>query len=187
MKRFEFTLRRVLEVRRQQAEIERSRLQSHLANLETLQNYRRATAQRADEARAFVKNGSTVSGEDLVALSAFEKHISRTIVSIDQQKAKLDQVIAQQQAKVLEAERKVKLLQNLEEKQLSEWTVLRDKEIEQLGADSHLARLLSERRVMAALPSAQLTIDASPDVPPEFTSDLDPELTQSEKYVSEDH
>lgn len=146
MKRFQFRLHRVLDLRRQQAETERTHLHSLLAALEQLAEQIRSLGRQLEQARAHVRHAPSSAGDDYIALSHFEAHIQRRTVALVQRREQLTHQVAQQRAHVLEAERKLKLLEKLEARQLSEWTVGRDKELETVAAESHLARLLADRR-----------------------------------------
>ena len=145
MKRFEFRLKRVLELRRQQSELEKGKLQSLKSTSERLDQYRAATTKRIEDARTFVEQSEATMSEDLSALSTFESHMRRAITTIGRQREQLDRQITEQRDRVVEAERKVKLLEKLEARQLSGWTICRDKELEELAADSYLARLTRRR------------------------------------------
>ena len=146
MKRFEFRLHRVLDLRRQQAEAERAHLENLQTALELIAQEIRSLAKQLDQARAHVRHAPSSAGDDFVALSHFESHIQRRTASLDQRRAQLTQQIAGQRARVLEAERKLKLLERLEARHRSEWVAAHDKELEAAAAESHLGRLLANRR-----------------------------------------
>lgn len=146
MKRFEFRLQRVLDLRRQQAEVERANLRSLQTVMERLEQETRLLAVQLDEARAHVRHAPSSAGEDYIALSYFEAHLRRRTASVETRRQQIHRQIAEQRVHLLEAERKLKLLEKLEARRRSEWTVERDKEIEALGAESHLARLHSNYR-----------------------------------------
>lgn len=146
MKKFEFRLRRVLDLRRQQAEVERARMQQLSALLNRIETEKINATGRMDAARAHVKHGPSSAGEDLIALSHYETHIINYRLKLDARKAEIAKQLADQRLKVSEAERKVKLLENLEARSLTEWTAANNKELEELAADAFTARLLSDRR-----------------------------------------
>ena len=146
MKRFEFRLQRVLDLRRQQAEAERAHLRSLLNACERLGHEIHSLDVQLHDARAHVRHAPSSAGEDYIALSYFESHVQRRTTTLETRRQQLHQQIAEQRVRLLEAERKLKLLEKLEARRRSEWSVEHDKEIETLSAESHLARLLSERR-----------------------------------------
>ena len=150
MKRFQFRLQRVLDLRRQQAEKEQALLRELLAALERLENEIRSLAVQRDDARAHVRHAPSSAGEDYIALSHFEAHLQRRTATLVGRRQQLERQIAEQRVHLREAERKLKLLEKLEARRRTEWTVERDKEIESVSADAHLARLTSQRRHSAA-------------------------------------
>lgn len=150
MKRFEFRLHRVLDLRRQHADAERMHLQNLVAASERLTAEIRTLVIQLDDARAHVRHAPSSAGEDYIALSHFERHIERRTATVEARRNELLQQIGKQRAVVIEADRKVKLLENLEARHRAEWTVAHDREIETLASESHLARLTSKRRPSAA-------------------------------------
>ena len=146
MKKFEFPLDRVLDLRRQQLEVERARLQTLRADLQRLESEKTEAQKRVEAARDHVRRGPSTTGQDLMAMSNFQKYIGRLGAEIDKKREKLSVRIAQQQAQTREAEKNVKLLEKLEARKRAEWTIGRDKELEELAADSYMARLLAGRR-----------------------------------------
>ena len=146
MKRFEYRLQRVLELRKQQAEGEKARLQGFKLALDRLDSQCTFASKEKQDARAYVKHAPSTSGEDLAALGMFERHIERRIAAIQKQKDQLNQQIVQQVTRLREADRKVKLLENLKSRRLAEWTLANDKELEELAADSFVSRILAGRR-----------------------------------------
>jgi flagellar export protein FliJ len=141
MKRFQFRLQRVLDLRRQQAESERTHLRNLLAAFELLEGEIRSLATQLEQARAHVRHAPSSAGEDYIALSYFEGHVQRRGAMLGTRRQQLERQIVEQRAHVLETERKLKLLERLEARRRSEWTAEHDKELEAIGADAHLARL----------------------------------------------
>jgi flagellar export protein FliJ len=146
VKRFEFRLHRVLQLRRQQAEAERAHLENLQAAGELLAQEILSLAAQLEQARAHVRHAPSSAGDDYVALAHFESHIQRRTASLEQRRTQLTQQIGEQRARVLEADRKLKLLERLEARQRSEWVAARDKEVDTAAAESHLGRLIANRR-----------------------------------------
>jgi hypothetical protein len=147
MKRFEFRLQRVLDLRRQQCEIERVMLQKLTTLQQKLIAARLAVVEETEGAAMHVKGASSIYGDDLRALALFERHSQRKLAGLEKQQRETGQQIAQQQARVREAERNVKLLENLKSKRLTEWSAQSNQELEELAADAYLARMMSGRRL----------------------------------------
>ncbi|HEX4230575.1 MAG TPA: hypothetical protein VHZ07_18000 [Bryobacteraceae bacterium] len=147
MKQFEFRLQRVLELRSQQADHERVRLQSLSNGRVRLTRDRDNLVRQRSIAASEVRGATSISGSDLSALASFDRYLQKRRSVLDKQLTQLEQQIALQTATLREAERKVKLLEKLKQRRLADWTAERDKELESAAAESYLARFLNERRV----------------------------------------
>lgn len=145
MKRFEFSLGRVLDLRRQQASVEQARLQALLKTLDQLSATKHALLQQLDDARTSLRQ-SAPTGDDLRLFVQFERHIHVQCTRTDQDSRAVQRQVREQQIKVIDADRQVKLLEKLKTRRFAEWTHACDKELEELAADSHLARMFAERR-----------------------------------------
>lgn len=159
MKHFQFQLQRVLELRSQQAEVERARLQSLLNGRTRFLRDRDNLLQQKLRAAADVRSAPSISGSDLCALASFDRYVLKRRMVMDKQLAQLDKQIEIQTAALRESERKVKLLEKLKERRLIDWTAERDKELEAAAAESYLARFLNDRRGLTrvdATPSGEL-------------------------------
>ena len=76
----------------------------------------------------------------------FERHIHARCARTDQDSQIVQRQVREQQTKTMNADRQVKLLENLRKQKFTEWTRQCDKELEELAADSYLSRMMSERR-----------------------------------------
>lgn len=145
MKRFEFRLHRVLDLRRQQAEVHRHRLQVLMSKVKELDAEKAALEGKVIEARTTVKS-SPVTGNDLVSLAHYETHIRRRCTRIMENRIEVEKQLEAERNKTREVERKVKLLEKLETRRRAEWELEANKELESLSADSYLSRLQSVAR-----------------------------------------
>jgi flagellar export protein FliJ len=150
MKRFEFSLHRVLDLRKQQAEMERARLQALLSTLERLRAARQALTQELQDARTSLTR-SPATGNDYGVFADFEQHIHRRCAIFERDSQLVQKQVRDQQVKVREADQQVKLLENLKAKRLEEWNHQLDKELEELASDSYLARMSADRRRRGSL------------------------------------
>lgn len=150
MKRFEFSLRRVLDLRRQQASVEQARLQALLRTVNQLHALKAALTKQLAESRTSLQTSPT-TGEDLRLFVEFDRHIHARCARIDRDVQLVGRQVQEQQIKTRNADRQVKLLEKLKDKKLSEWTYLHDKELEELASDSYQARMFAERRRAAEL------------------------------------
>ena len=145
MKAFESRLVRIAEYRRQEAELARSRLQTLLTERTGLDAQTLALEAQSNEAKVNVFAQAGITGEELAGLSRFQDHIVRASKQIELKKLELNTSIGKARAVVLEAERRVKLLERLRERKFHEWQAASDRELESLAADSHMARLAAGR------------------------------------------
>jgi flagellar export protein FliJ len=145
MKRFEFSLRRVLDIRKQQADMERARLQALLGTVGRLRVAKQSLEQELHDARTGLTR-SFATGNDYRIFADFEQHTHRRCAAIERDIQRVQQQVRDQQVKVMDADQQVKLLEKLKAKKLQEWNHQVDKELEELAADSFLARLSADRR-----------------------------------------
>jgi flagellar export protein FliJ len=145
MKKFTFTLDRVLEWRRAEArreEIKLERLHSELRGLDA----RRATVysqrqQTEAELRARPNAaGSAITGEDLGALSAFQHFAAAELGRIAEAHARCQQQIEIQTRVLVGHRRDAKLFETLKQKRLTAWLQESEREISQQAEESHTAK-----------------------------------------------
>lgn len=136
MTEFRFRLERVLDFRRTQLQLAESECHRVEARLRTVQAQHAALAARKTETRQSVTRLPMVAGRTLAPLTGW----FRWTETEDQRYTKLEQALAQELAKrrkvLLEAHRKVRLLEKLREKRHSEWQSAFDREIEEIAADA---------------------------------------------------
>jgi flagellar biosynthesis chaperone FliJ len=146
MKAFEFRLERILEFRKEQAELERGRLHEVMQQIRRLEAEATALATRSNDEHDRVIAGEEVTGRDLASLSNYRQHVRRLSKELSRAQQVLDAHMQRQKAVVMESERKVRLLQRLKDKRHTAWQSACDRELEELAADSYLARLAAMRR-----------------------------------------
>jgi flagellar export protein FliJ len=147
MKAFAFPLGRILEYRRQQAGVEQTRLETLLSQVRQLDEQIALLAGQKAQLRDDVRSGDLASGDELAAASRFEAFLGRQTTQVEKRKAEVQVSCENQRRVAVEAQRKVKLLERLRDRRMTEWTSACDRELEEIAAESHLARLMSERRL----------------------------------------
>jgi len=145
MKAFRFPLAKVLHWRRLQLELEENKLKRLTAALAQVDRTGAELAAAAVRAEMQVRSWSPLAGRDLAALAGFRMHVRNQERSLAARRAECLRQIAAQQIAMLEARRRCRLLERLEERQLREWRLLSSRDIEQLAAESHLAGLARRR------------------------------------------
>lgn len=148
MKRFEFSLDRVLNFRRTQAEMERRKLESLgieratlVRQISDLMRQRQESHKREDLAP-----GASIIPQQLAARETFHGFLSREKSRLQGLLNNLETAIQRQRQQFMEARRKCELLESLRGKRLSEWTAEMQKELEELASDAFRARSAAEIR-----------------------------------------
>jgi flagellar FliJ protein len=140
MRTFEFPLRRVLQWRRTQLELEENKLRQLAAKLEEMA----LAAVRLDlvkgRAESAVRQAAIVEAGDLWALAAYRQRLIAELQALALRRAECEREVAAQRRKVVEAQRQCRLLEKLEQRHQAEWVQEADRELESLAAESFLAQ-----------------------------------------------
>lgn len=145
MKRFSFPLDRVLHWRKLEAERERAALQQLLVERERIQNQIAELRRNREDSRRSVAHARTLRAAEVATLHNWQTRVVRDIDQAIAGESKLTERIRLQHATLTEAERKVRLLEHLREKRLSEWKTEVAREEEAFAAEAFLARCIRER------------------------------------------
>jgi flagellar export protein FliJ len=143
VKRFSFRLEQVLDWRRQQAEIEETKLERLFCELRKAEADQQQAERDRAEAADSVLTGASVTAQDLAALDSYRQHLDRVKRRLEQQHADCLKRIAEQQKHVRESQRQVKLLENLKDRRLHDWEYALQREVDNLAAELHLTRRAS--------------------------------------------
>jgi len=159
MKRFEFRLQSVLNWRAHRLELEKSRLQTLVAEVAALDAaLDRIAAETREGEREAVASGNA---QELAALGPFRERQSRERGRVLARRSDCERRIREQRERVLEAERGVRLLERLKDRRLAEWRAEAAKELEAAAAESFLSRWARERaREHSSSKSGQLCEDS---------------------------
>ena len=140
MKTFQFPLAKALDWRRIQLELEEARYKQQIASLAGLDQQRAEVEASGIRAEIQVREWSPIAAGDLSALGNFRLYIKSQESEIARRRFEAAQKLAEQQKLMLEARRRWRLLDRLKDRRLAEWTTGRDREVEQIAAESYLAR-----------------------------------------------
>lgn len=140
MKKFHFPLERVREWRENQVAIEEVRLE-HLESErrgieENIANLDREKA--ANEGAVLAMEATDAL--TLRSLDEFRRFARFRQAALERDRSAAGARIAEQRVRIMEAQRKVRLLDKLKARRRKLWNVAFDKEIEQQAAESYLAR-----------------------------------------------
>jgi uncharacterized sporulation protein YeaH/YhbH (DUF444 family) len=140
MKSFRFPLEKALDWRRIQLELEEVRYKQQAGELAGLDRQRADVEASGIRAEIEVREWRPILAGDLTALGDFRLHVKARESAIARLRFDAAQKLAEQQKLMLEARRRCRLLERLKERRLAEWTVERDHELEEIAAESYLAR-----------------------------------------------
>lgn len=141
MKRFQFSLDRVLSFRTTQAERERAKLETILSHRAALERAQQDAAEEALELRRHIP----IDVAERQARADYWLFLQRRQKQLAAEIANVDDHARKQRAAVLEAERNCELLEKLKNQRLGEWQQGMDRELEELADDSFRARLFAAR------------------------------------------
>jgi hypothetical protein len=141
MTAFRFRLERVLEWRRTQLELEESKLQRQQRALMELDSERARIEAAGIRAEIEVRAWRPLAGSDLTTLAAFRQHVIGKEKQIGVRREEARRRLETQQAVLVEARRRCELLERMKQRRRTEWEAAADRELEDLAAESYLARL----------------------------------------------
>jgi flagellar biosynthesis chaperone FliJ len=145
MKPFSFSLSRVKDIRRAQANQERVKLDQIERNLNQLAAAREALVRSAEaQAKALAVAGEH-SPEQLHAVDRFSTFARQEYLRTAGELAALERQVQEQRWWVQQAEQRCVLLEKLEARQREHWMYLAGREIEEQASDAFLAKLHRER------------------------------------------
>ena len=143
MKKFSFRLEQVRHWRESQRDQEEARLQALFAELNQLERARAELGNAAAKAEQAVRptpDALLAPIHELQALDSYRDYVRRERRRLAGLRAPLQARIATQRRALVEAERKVKVLDLLRDERLEEWKKELDKEQEDLVAELVVAR-----------------------------------------------
>jgi flagellar export protein FliJ len=140
MKRFAFTLERVLAWRRMQARMERLKWEQIRAELRSIEAQREHLRGERERAAARLNTAASATGADFAALDRFRKHVDSERARLETKRTECAQRLLAQTHVTTAKERDVKVLEHLRERCLKTWTAELDRETEQQAAESYLSR-----------------------------------------------
>lgn len=140
MKKFHFSLAAALKLRESQLQTEKTKLQQLFAEEQALKDAVQSLAADRRDAAAFIQDSPSVTATDLRALSTFTTGADSRDAALREKLVRQAKSIHEQKARVMQAERKVRLLSKLREKKLDVWTQEVNREIEMAAQESWLSK-----------------------------------------------
>ncbi len=140
MKSFHFRLEKVLEWRRTQLELEENNFRKQVAALAELDRQAAEIEAAGKRSESIVRAWNPVAGSELEALDRFRLHVKNRELEMQVPREEARRRLAAQQQVMLEARRRLRLLEKLKERRLAEWRAECNKELEEMASESFLAR-----------------------------------------------
>ena len=148
MTSFRFRLERVLDWRRTELSLAEARFRRQAAALAALDRQRASLDAASIRAEMFVRDAARVEGLDLAALDGFRRYAAARRIALAAARAKAKAELDTLQSAMLAARQRLRLLERLRERRQDEWREEFDRELDQLAAESHLARLSAAGRLL---------------------------------------
>lgn len=140
MEPYRFSLARVLDWRRRQQQIEEEALAALLAERHALDRARLDAEREASRLRAEPREDGSHVASELAAAADYRQVLRRRSAQLLRQREQCGSRIAAQRERLLEARRRVRLLERLEAAQRRQWEAAFAREQETLATDLYLAR-----------------------------------------------
>lgn len=138
---FRFRLERVLEIRRMEADRERSLVDQMLAALAELADRDRTLVATRDQAAGDLRTpNALIPLHAIESLDDYRQYVQEQRARLAQVRAHVERQLAAQRARLVEAQRKVKLLEKLRERRQEDWKAAFAKELDELASESYMNR-----------------------------------------------
>ena len=148
MTTFHFRLEKVLAWRRTQLELAEIQFRREAAALAQLERAAADLEAHGLRTESEVRDFSPLAGSDLAALGGFRLYVERRARELAEQRAAQARKLAESERAMLEARRRCRLLERLRERRLAEWQSANARELEQVAAESFLARFARQSSIM---------------------------------------
>jgi flagellar export protein FliJ len=145
MKPFHFRLQRVLEMRETEVKTEEAQLERLYAERTRIERDRDDLTAGLERMCIDTRSQQFVHPSHLVALDQYKSSVKRELQRFAERIKSQQESIEQQQARVVTARARVRLLDKLRERRQTEWNVERDRELDELAADFSTAQWLRQR------------------------------------------
>ncbi|MEX2262727.1 MAG: hypothetical protein WD696_12295 [Bryobacteraceae bacterium] len=141
MKKFRFDLERVREWRGQQAQLEELKFERVNAERVAVEAEHRKIRASRDEAGRAILGQAAAKAQELAALDAYIRYTWSEEARLAKRLADCEKRVSEQRAAVMEAQRRLKLLERLRERRLAAWEAGLAREEEIQAGELFLARL----------------------------------------------
>jgi len=140
MQKFHFSLEKILGWRRTELQAAEAGLAPLVAEWRGLEAARHEIAMGRAQADRDLLQGASVDGSELEALARYRLRIENQKSAIERDLADCRERTARQNALIIEAHRRLRLLEKLKARRLAEWHVQWEREMETFASEAFLAR-----------------------------------------------
>ena len=140
MNRFQFPLEKVRDFRQQQLEVEEAKLEALHTERQALAAESAHLERETDQTRLSLMVTGVAEAQDLVASDLYLRHLSAAKKRLAARLADWQARADKQQQAIVEARRRVRLLEKLEARKRQEWQAGVNREQENLASELYLAR-----------------------------------------------
>ncbi len=145
MKRFEFRLEALRQLKNGLLELEEHRLQRLLGEQEHLRRQRQLLQEEVRRQRELLLRSPEIPGATLLCYGNYQATTRKRLERFDDEILRLEGKIRTQREKVRGFEVEVRLLDRQRDRDYRQWLAEMNKEIEQLGAEAYLSRFVREQ------------------------------------------
>jgi flagellar export protein FliJ len=140
MRSFKFSLERVLGWRRLELRAEEARLAPLVAESGRLGAAHLEIVSAHDRAQLNLLSSGPMDGADLEALAHYRARLEKQKAMVEHKAHECREQIAAQQVRIVEAQRRARLLEKLRGRRLEEWRIAGEREMENFAGEAFLAR-----------------------------------------------
>jgi len=140
MQAFQFPLRRALDWRKTQLDLEENKLRQLAARLDEINLAVVKLDLLKGRAETAVRQEAVVDAGDLWALAAYRQRLIAEKQALAERRAACERDMDAQRKRVREAQQQYRLLEKLEQRRREEWRLEAERELENLGGESFLSR-----------------------------------------------
>src|SRR5258708_24208 len=121
MRNFRFTLEKVLSWRSTELQREEARLGVLFAERSRLEGAHAEIRAARERTESRVRSAGSVDGSELAALAGYRVRVEKQLIEIERQRAQCGDQIARQRTRVVDAQRRLRLLEKLRSRRFEEW------------------------------------------------------------------
>jgi flagellar export protein FliJ len=164
MKRFRFTLQRVLDWQRERCDLIENRIKKLCGELESIQARIAASKAALIAAEQQVLHARQIEGTFLISLTSYKLRQLKTEAALNVERQGCQRRLAEERAAWIEARKRYRILERLKHRKHLEYSYEFDRELEHVAAEAYAARWHAEHGLSK---SREVTSRSAQTVPAE--------------------